>query len=172
MAKIRSAKTCRTANSQAWARYSRRKPKKNYIKALPHTSLLVFKMGKENPEYDTKLLLVPEHDVQLRSNALEAARQVANKYLEANILDNYFFRVLVFPHNVIREHKMASGAGADRISKGMSLAFGTPVSVAARLKKGQPIFMLEGKSSNKNHLLEAFRRASRKLSGVYKIKAA
>ncbi|MEM3227851.1 MAG: 50S ribosomal protein L16 [Candidatus Micrarchaeaceae archaeon] len=172
MARIRSAKTCRTPNSQAWARYSRKKPKKNYIKALPHTSLLIFKMGKDDPSFDTRLLLVPEQKVQLRSNALEAARQVANKYLEANILNNYFFRVMVFPHNVIREHKMASGAGADRISKGMSLAFGTPVSVAARVNKGQPVFMLAGNSSNKAHLLEAFRRASRKLSGTYKIKAA
>ncbi len=172
MARIRSAKTCRTPNSQAWARYSRRKPKKNYIKALPHTSLLVFKMGKEDPNYDVKLALVPEQEVQLRSNALEAARQVANKYLEANILNSYFFRVLVFPHNVIREHKMAAGAGADRVSRGMSEAFGTPVSVAARIKKGQPIFLLEGSNSNKKHLLEAFRRASRKLSGTYKIRAA
>ena len=53
------------------------------------------------------------------------------------------FKVLVYPHNVIREHKMAVGAGADRISRGMSQAFGRPISVAARIKKGQPIFMIK-----------------------------
>ena len=171
MARLRAAKTSRTPSSQAWARYSRRKPKKNYIKALPHTSLLIYKMGVDNPSFDASFALVPETDIQLRSNALEAARQVTNKYLEAAIPGAYYFRILVFPHNVIREHKMASGAGADRVSQGMSLSFGTPISVAARIKKGQPIFLMKTTKGNRVHILEAMRRASRKLSGTYRIKA-
>ena len=171
MARLRSASTCRSPNSQAWARYSRRKPKKNYIKALPHTSLLIYKMGVDDPSFTAAYTLIPETDIQLRSNSLEAARQVTNKYLEASIPGAYFFRILVFPHNVIREHKMASGAGADRVSQGMSLSFGKPISVAARIKKGQPIFLMRTSEVNRAHIHEAMRRASRKLSGTYRIKA-
>ena len=87
--------------------------------------------------------LTPKQPIQLRSNALESARQVANKHLERELTaTEYMFKVLVYPHNVIREHKMATGAGADRISRGMSQAFGRPVSVAARIRQGQPIFVI------------------------------
>jgi large subunit ribosomal protein L10e len=51
--------------------------------------------------------------------------------LRRGIPQGYSFKVLVYPHNVIREHKMAQGAGADRISRGMSQAFGRPMFVAA-----------------------------------------
>jgi large subunit ribosomal protein L10e len=160
----------RYPNSQAWARYSLKKPRKNYIRALPHTSLLIFNMGVDNPGYDLKMTMNPQRDIQLRSNALEAARQVANKYLETTIPQGYFFKVLVYPHNVIREHKMATGAGADRISQGMSLAFGRPISIAARIREDQPIFMIKTSAKNRQVVNEAFRRASSKLSGTYKIR--
>ncbi len=167
---MRPARTMRYPNSQAWARYSLKKPRKNYIRALPHTSLLIFNMGVDNGTYDTTMTLNPQRDIQLRSNALEAARQVANKYLETTIPQGYFFKVLVYPHNVIREHKMATGAGADRISQGMSLAFGRPISIAARIREDQPIFMIKTSARNRQVVNEAFRRAASKLSGTYKVR--
>ncbi len=170
MARLRPARTMRYPNSQAWARYSLKKPRKNYIRALPHTSLLIFNMGVDNGTYDTTMTLNPQRDIQLRSNALEAARQVANKYLETTIPQGYFFKVLVYPHNVIREHKMATGAGADRISQGMSLAFGRPISIAARIREDQPIFMIKTSARNRQVVNEAFRRAASKLSGTYKVR--
>jgi large subunit ribosomal protein L10e len=170
MARIRPARTCRTPNSQSWARYSLKTPKKNYIRALPRTSLIVFNMGKAREGYDMELCLCPTQPIQLRSNALESARQVANKYLESEIMQDYDFRVRVYPHNVIREHKMATGAGADRISRGMSQAFGRPVSVAARIRAGQPVFVIKTMKQHRAMAVEALRRASTKLSGTYKIK--
>ena len=167
--KLRPARSVRGIHSQAWARYSVKKPRKNYIKALPHTSLLVFKMGANKPTYDLLLTLVSDQQVQLRSNALEAARQVANKYLERELIANYFLKLLPYPHNVIREKKRATGAGADRISQGMSLSFGSPSSVAARVHRGQTVFELKMMSSAKNIGREALSRASKKLSGTYKI---
>lgn len=171
MARLRPARTCRTPNSQAWSRYSLKKPRKNYVRALPRTSLLVFNMGNDSEAYDLTLTLSPNQDIQLRSNALEAARQVANKFLEREIPQAYFFKILVYPHQVIREHKMATGAGADRISQGMSLAFGRAVSVAARIKHGKPIFMIRTSKANRGLIVQAFKRASTKLSGTYKIAA-
>jgi large subunit ribosomal protein L10e len=172
MARIRPARTMRTPNSQAWSRYSLKKPRKNYVRAMPHTSLLVFNMGTTKDTYDLELTLRPEQPIQLRSNALESARQVANKYLEREIPLSFSFKVLVYPHNVIREHKMATGAGADRISRGMSQAFGRPTSIAARIKEGQPIFRINTMKENKKVAVEAFKRAASKLSGTYKIRAS
>lgn len=172
MARIRPARTLSHLHSQAWARYSLKKPRKNYVRALPHTSLLVFNMGVEKDTYDLELTLNTEQAIQIRSNSIESARQAVNKYLETEIPQAYSFKVLVYPHNVIREHKMATGAGADRISRGMSQAFGRPTSIAARMKEGQPIFRIRTMKGNKKVVQEAFRRASTKLSGTYKMKAA
>ncbi|HUY70472.1 MAG TPA: 50S ribosomal protein L16 [Candidatus Baltobacteraceae bacterium] len=169
MARIRPARTMRNLMSQSWSRYSLKKPRKNYVRAMPHTSLLVFNMGVDKEDYDMTLHLKSEQPIQLRSNALESARLVTNKYLENNIPQNYRFRVMVYPHNVIREHKMATGAGADRISQGMSLSFGRPVSVAARIKDGQPIFVVKTMKANRIVAVKALRRAAAKLSGTYKI---
>lgn len=171
MARLRPAKTLRDLTSQPWARYSLRKPRKNYVRAMPHTSLIVFNMGVRKDTYDLELTLRPQRDMQLRSNALESARQLVNKHLENSIPMNYMFRVLVYPHSVIREHKMSTAAGADRTSRGMSLSFGRPVSVAARVKKDQPIFQLKTTKANRVAATEALRLAMAKLSGTYKIRA-
>lgn len=167
--KLRPGRTMRKINSQAWSRYSVKKPKKNYIKALPRTSLLIFNMGTKNPAYDLELTLRSKQDVQLRSNSLEAARQVANKYLEREIPGEYSMRVVPFPHNVIREKKFATGAGADRVSQGMTLSFGKPSSVAARVYEGQMVFELRTNAENKDVARKALKRASDKLSGTYAI---
>jgi hypothetical protein len=34
----------------------------------------------------------------------------------------------------IRHHRLASGAGADRVSQGMCLAFGTPLAISVLLQ--------------------------------------
>lgn len=168
--KLRPARSVRYILSQPWARYSVKKPKKNYIKSLPHTSLMIFNMGMNRPTYDLLLTLDSEQAVQLRSNALEAARQVANKHLERELVNNYYFTVVTYPHNVIREKKRATGAGADRLSQGMSLSFGSPSSIAARVKYGQTVMRLRTVSSAKDVARDALRRAASKLSGTYTIK--
>ena len=169
MSKLRPARSVRGIYSQAWARYSVKKPKKNYIKSLPHTSLIVFNMGQNRPTYDTLYTLNSDQDVQLRSNALEASRQVANKHLERELVNNYYFTVVTYPHNVIREKKRATGAGADRLSQGMSLSFGSPSSICARVKKGQVILKLRTFASSKAVAKAALKRAASKLSGTYTI---
>ena len=168
--KLRPARSVRSILSQPWARYSVKKPKKNYIKSLPHTSLTIFNMGTNKPNYDLLLTLISNQHVQLRSNALESARLVANKHLERELLTNYHLALLPFPHNVIREKKRATGAGADRLSQGMSLSFGSPSSVAARVKRGQVIFRVRTTASAKDVARTALKRAASKLSGTYEIK--
>ncbi len=167
--RLRPGRAVRKINSQAWSRYSIRKPRKNFIKSLPHTSLLVFNMGNKTKSFDTTFKLTIEQNFKLRSNSLEAARQIANKYLERKVPNNYSLRVVPYPHDIIREKKRATGAGADRISQGMALSFGRPSSVAARMFAGQAVFELKTAGANKKIAHEALKRASKKLSGTYKI---
>ncbi len=72
-------------------------------------------------------------------------------------------RVRPFPHHVIREHKMATGAGADRISSGISLAFGRPVGTAARVRRGLAILIVRIPKAGEDKAKEALRMASHKL---------
>ena len=169
--RIRPGRAVRKINSQAWSRYSVTKPRKNFIKALPHTSLLVFNMGSKTGSFDTLFKMRSEQNVQLRSNALEAARQVTNKYLEKEIPNQYSLRIGPYPHAVLREKKFATGAGADRISQGMTLSFGRPTAVAARVFVGDTIFELRTNMSNRKHAIVALKRAAAKLSGTYKVQA-
>ena len=164
---LRPAKTCRTLDKAAWTRYSKKKPRKSYVKAMPHLSLLVYQMGDKAKPYDTEYLLVANEDVQLRDNALEASRQSGNKYLEKTMLNQYYFTVLVYPHNVIRENKMIAGAGADRLQKGMRASFGRPTDRAARVRARQGIFSIKAFATNERHIMEAVRRIKAKLSGHY-----
>jgi large subunit ribosomal protein L10e len=53
---------------------------------------------------------------------------------------NFHFKVRIYPHHVLRENKQATGAGADRVSEGMRLAFGKAVGSAARVEPGQVVF--------------------------------
>ena len=169
MARLRPGRTCRTPNSQSWARYSVRKPRKNFIRALPHTSVQVFNSGVDKPEYVLRAVLTPEQHVQLRSNALEAARLAALHKLTEAIPESFYLKLLVYPHNVIRENKMASGAGADRVSRGMTLSFGRPTSVAARIRKTQSVLMIKTAKENRTVAVTALKKAAKKLSGTYKV---
>ena len=167
---IRPAKCVRDGNKVAWTRHSKRRPRKSYIKTMPHKELNQHRMGTDKADYDAVYHLKLKDDVLiLRDNAIEAARQSANKVLETKMPGNYYFLVRVYPHHIIRENKMVAGAGADRIQKGMRRAFGKPMDRAARLKKNQALFSVyvyKGKS-NEAAVREAFRRAKMKLSGTF-----
>ena len=166
---LRPARTCRDLGKAPWTRYSKKKPRKSYVKALPHLSLLVYEMGNRRQHFDYTYNLVAEGDVQLRDNSLESGRQAANKYLEKVMPNLYFFKVRVFPHNVIRENKMIAGAGADRLQKGMRLAYGRSTDRAARINTGQSIFTIHVAKANASHIEEAYRRARRKMSGKFRM---
>ena len=114
---------------------------KGYIKTVPHTKIVKFQMGNLQKKFSYKLALVSKENVQVRDNAIEAARMTINRILEAKLgKNNYFFRIRVYPHHILREHKMLTGAGADRLQCGMKLSFGRPVGIAAQLKEGDEIF--------------------------------
>ncbi len=167
---MRPAKTVRDNRGPAWTRYSKKKPRKSFVKSMPHKNLNTFETGVVKEDYDLRALLVAQDDTLLvRDNAIEAARQSASRHLEKFVLGNYKFWVRKYPHHVVRENGMLSGAGADRLSKGMRKSFGKPSDLAARINKRDIIFEVKTYSRFANTVSEAFRKASHKMSGSYRI---
>lgn len=167
---LRPAHTCRRISKQAYTRYSKKIPRKSYVKSLPHCALQIMSMGNPSASYSHVVDLVAKEEIQIRDNALEAARQAINKHLEAEIPQKYHFIVRVLPHHVVRVRKIVFGAGADRIQKGMKHAWGKPSERAARIRKGDPVYSIHINETELGFIREAYRRARSKLPGKYNIK--
>ena len=137
--------------------------KKKYIRGAPPSKITKFTLGKPSPSHVYRLSLVADKRVQIRHSALEASRVAVNRYLQEKLGENFFFRVLVLPHVVLRENKMIFGAHADRLSDGMRGAFGKPIGTAARVEPNQPIMIAEVGEEGLEVAKEAFRRGEAKL---------
>jgi len=146
-----------------YTRVSRSKPKKSYVVGVPFPKLHQFEMGSKQGDYNVTMHLISKEGAQIRDNALEASRIVATRFLETKLGANFFFKILVFPHHVIREHAIAQGAGADRFSQGMRHNFGHPIGTAVQIKEGQKIMMMRVNKLNFATAKAALRRASLKL---------
>ena len=165
---IRPAKTIRSPYGQVWTRISRRKPRQSYVKGAPKPKVRQYNMGTDQ-FYEIEVELCVTELIQIRDNAFEAARQAAVKYLEKNLLGNYYLGLPRYPHIVIREHAAMGVAGADRISKGMKLAFGRPKGRLARIEKGGAIMRVRCKEKDFAAVKEALKRASIKLPSPFMI---
>ncbi|PIN70456.1 50S ribosomal protein L16 [Candidatus Woesearchaeota archaeon CG11_big_fil_rev_8_21_14_0_20_43_8] len=117
---------------------------KSYIRTNPNIKLVRFDMGDTSKQYMYKVQLCAKTGVQIRHQALESARQTANRVLEKEWgKTGYRFTIKVYPHHILRENPIASGAGADRMSTGMQLSFGKPIGSAAQLKPGKVIMEVQ-----------------------------
>jgi large subunit ribosomal protein L10e len=151
MAKLRKAVAYRGIE-RPYTRKSKYK-KKAFVKAIPTNKVISFDMGDKTKKFEYTLNLRAKSMVQIRHNAIESARQTSNRYLEKNLgKSNYNLKVMVYPHHILRENPLASGAGADRFSTGMQKAFGKPLGIAARVKEGQKIMRV---SVNKGAMVTA-----------------
>lgn len=142
--------------------------REEYIHGAPMIQIPKFDMGvtsasaRQNFTMVAKLVVLEQG--QIRMQALEASRQIASKYLTKYVGDeNYYLRLNVVPHHVLRENRMLAMAGADRLQEGMRLAFGSPAGRAARVEPGQVLYYAEFKPEHLPHIKEALRRAASKL---------
>jgi large subunit ribosomal protein L10e len=124
---------------RAYTRKSKFK-KKAYIKAVPSHKIIKFDLGDLKRQFETKVELVSKEKVQIRHNALESARVIINRRLHKNLGKNYHLKLNIYPHHILRENKMLTGAGADRMQSGMSHSFGKAIGLAAQLKPNKTIF--------------------------------
>ncbi len=142
--------------------------RREYITGIPGSKIAQYKMGNfdaEPDDYPIQISLSVDESCQLRHGALEAARLSANRYLIQELGEgNYKMILRKFPHQVLRENKQATGAGADRVSDGMRLAFGKVVGMAARIERGDRLFTAWCEPEQAPVVKEAFRRAYNKIS--------
>ncbi len=117
--------------------------KKGFVKVVPASKIQRYESGNPTKKFKYTVLVNAKTSLQIRHNALEAARQTANKVLEGKLTkDGFYMKMRVYPHHVLRENPLASGAGADRLSTGMAHSFGKSISIAAQVRAGQPIFQI------------------------------
>ncbi len=139
VAKIRKGVAYRGLE-RAYTRRSKYKAK-SYVRASPASAVVRYHMGHSTAIFPHVFHLVSQSDLQIRHNAIESARVACLRILEAQAGKNCFtFQIRIYPHHILRENPLASGAGADRMSTGMQLSFGKPISIAARVHKGKAIF--------------------------------
>ncbi len=154
---------------RAYTRISKFK-KQSYVSTRPHIKITKYETGATNKKFSYKVTLVSKSDLQIRHDAIESARQTCNRTLEKTAGQTaYHLKVMLFPHHILRENPTATGAGADRMSTGMKLAFGKPIGAAARVRKGQTIFTVFVNKQHLNLAKEALSKAKKKLPNSYTI---
>ncbi len=137
--------------------------RRDFVPGTPQVKIARFSTGTPSEDYDVKLQLVSTERVQIRHNALEAARVATNKKLTLVGETNYHLLVKVYPHIILRENKMIATAGADRLQEGMRKAFGKPIGLAARVEVGSVLLELNIKKEFLEQAREGLRTASSKL---------
>jgi large subunit ribosomal protein L10e len=172
-------------------RYCKNKPypKSRYNRGVPDPKVRSFDLGRKRASVDDFpfcVHLVSDEYEQVSSEALEAARICANKYVtKTSGKDSFHLRVRVHPFHVLRINKMLSCAGADRyvplnsassasdavrsLQTGMRGAWGKPYGTVARVNIGQVILSIRTKDNNAAVVTEALRRARYKFPGRQKI---
>ncbi len=165
---------CYRKLKRPYTRQSQRKPRKGYVKGVPGSKIHTFQTGTAKPEFSLTVNLVATQAAQIRHNALEAVRVAATKALTKGLGSetNFFLKILVYPHQVLRENSMATGAGADRFQSGMRLAFGRPAGTAARVRANQTILTVKVLQGKYSEVKQALKTASSKLPIPCKIAIA
>lgn len=142
---LRKALTYSKKYARPYTRTSRVK-RLSYIKVVPHNKVVKYTSGNQKAwqegKYTFMLTMISEEPAQIRDNAIEAARMLLTKQLDERLPNTYYLQVKVHPHHIQRNNKTAAGAGADRMSTGMSRSFGDVEGRAALVSAGAPLFVI------------------------------
>ena len=169
MARLRKAISYRRLE-RPYTRLSKFKSK-SYIKTSYNTRITKFIMGDPKATFDYTVKLITKNDIQIRDNSMESARLASNRLLEKNAgASAYMLRIKKYPHHILRNNPIASGAGADRFSTGMKKSFGKPIGQAARFKRGDEVIEIKINKKNLDVAKSALKRASQKLATSCAIK--
>jgi len=123
-------------------RYQKNKPypKSRFNRGVPDPKLRFYDGGAKKfswEEFPGCIHMVCGEKQQITSEALEAARIAANKYMQVNCgKEAFHIRIRVHPWHVVRINKMLSCAGADRLQTGMRHAYGKGLCKCARVGIG------------------------------------
>jgi large subunit ribosomal protein L10e len=150
------ARNYRPVKGQAYTR-------KKFAKGFPPPKIVKFTMGDTKASFEYEGQLIALKRAQIRHSALEAARVATNRVLIDKLVNDYFMRVLPYPHIILRENKMIFGAHADRLQQGMRRSFGTAIGTAARVEPNQAIITVRVKANGVETAKESLKRGSAKL---------
>lgn len=156
-------------------RYQKNKPypKSRFNRGVPDPKIRMYDGGKKKGDWSlfpACIHMVSYEKEQISSEALEAARIAANKYMQNNAgKEGFHIRIRVHPWHVIRINKMLSCAGADRLQTGMRHAYGKALCKAARVDIGAILISIRTKTENVPFAQEALRRAKFKFPGRQKV---
>jgi large subunit ribosomal protein L10e len=138
--------------------------RREYMGGVPAPRIVTFDLGTINGDFPITMNLKFKEPCQVRHTSLEAARIAANRALSKGTTSaSYHLKIRPYPHIVLREHKMATGAGADRVSGGMRAAFGKAVGTAARMQSGDVVMTIRVTQQAFKVAKEALWKASMKL---------
>ena len=138
--------------------------RKEYMGGIPAPRIVRFDVGKVDPSFTLQLDLMVDETCQIRHTALDAARIAAVRELErAAGTAGFWLTVRLYPHQVLRENKVATGAGADRVSDGMRRAFGSLVGTAARVYSGHIVITVRTRPDLERAARNAMWRAGMKM---------
>jgi large subunit ribosomal protein L10e len=158
---------------QPYTRRSRVKSKA-YVKTVPPSAVVKFVMGDvkrwKTNGFPFKVEIISEVDCQIRDVSLEASRQQISREITETIGNDFYLSVDVYPHHILREHKQAAVAQADRCSQGMTLSFGKSVGRAAQVHIGKSLFTIGlGSESAVVKMREIYRKTRPKLPIVTRL---
>ena len=138
--------------------------RKDYIRKIPASKIVQYDMGNLSEDFPLEVSLAVKDHTHLTHNALEAARIASNRYLQRTTGKlGYRLKIRVYPHHIVRENPMATGAGADRVQSGMRGAFGKAVSSEALVRKNQRVITAYVNAKNFESAKIALNRAAMKL---------
>jgi len=168
MAKLRKAISYRRIE-RPYTRRSKYK-NKNYVKSAPVNKIVRYDMGALNKQFPIKFDLISMNNIQIRHNSIESARMSSLRHLEKTLGKTGFnMKIRIYPHHILRENPLATGAGADRMSTGMQKAYGKPIGLAAQVRVGQPVISVQVPEKQEETAKLALKRASYKLPCSFRI---
>ncbi|MFB6209323.1 MAG: 50S ribosomal protein L16 [Candidatus Nanohaloarchaea archaeon] len=167
----RPARIYREQPSQPYTRQSQRGAK-NYVSGAPAPRITQYDMGAKNTDFERSVVMKVGEDCSIRSEALEAGRIAANSHL-SKVLDpeeEYFMKILPYPHHILRYHPLAGIAQADRYYEGMRKPFGRPIGRAAIVDEDQVIYRVRVDGGDIQEAKKALERANHKMPVSCRVK--
>ncbi|ABA27271.1 ribosomal protein L10e (nucleomorph) [Bigelowiella natans] len=144
-------------------------PKSKYCKKCPVSKIKMFDIGDKRAKkniYPCCINLVNLQPINISSECLESVRIVMNRNLTKSIKNKKFhLKIKMHPLHILRNNKMLSRAGADRVQTGMRNSFGKPESICARVKKNKSILSVRCRYKDEDNVINALKQACYKVSG-------
>merc|ERR1712050_530825 len=142
-------------------------------RGVPDPKIRIYDVGYKKDStnlFPHCIYLVSWEKENLSSEALEASRVAANKYMISHMAKEAFhLRIHIHPYHVLRHNKMLTCAGADRLQTGMRNAYGKPCGMCARVGINQILLSIRCRDNHASIAQEALRRAKFKFPGCQNI---